>query len=200
MKVPPSRGLVVIAVLLGLGGLVLYWALSGDSSPAPERLARHTSEGVSRRAPPEPGLQPTQPSANAPNRDLEGLARGSEPREPEVTSAVAPPQRDHDVDETGHPHPITAKHRRIFEENNRIGAMDGAMDQGDFAALRRMNADYRRDYPEDDHDLQQGYDLIADCLEARTPHAVTAARAFWQEHRASALRRYVRRHCLEERP
>jgi len=198
VKRPPisGRGLIV-AVLLGLGGLVLYWAFSGGSAPAPERLARHATEVVSRRAPPEPRLPPTQPSANAPNRELEGLARDSETS---VTSAVAAPSIEHDMDETGHPHPITAKHRRIFEENNRIGTMDGAMDQGDFAALRRMNAEYRRDYPDDAHDLQQGYDLIADCLEERTPEVVAAARDFWQKHRASALRRYVRRHCFENDP
>lgn len=197
MKRPLSSGRgLLVAVLLGLGGLVLYWAFAGGTARVPERVTRRSTEGVSRRAPPEPGLQPTQPSANAPKRELEGLARD----EPEVTSAVAAAPSEHDLDETGHPHPITEKHRRIFEENNRIGAMSGAMDQGDFAALRRMNADYRRDYPEDDNDLQEGYDLIADCLEERTPRAIEAARGFWQTHRASALRRYVRRHCLEERP
>jgi hypothetical protein len=113
---------------------------------------------------------------------------------------VAARSPEHDLDETGHPHPITPQHRRIFEENNRLGAMSGAMDQGDFAALRRMNAQYREDYPEDDHDLQEGYDLIADCLEERTPQAIEAARRFWHTHKASMLRRHVRRHCLEDRP
>jgi hypothetical protein len=100
-------------------------------------------------------------------------------------------------DTSGHPHPITPAHRRIFEENNRVGALNGAMDRGDFEALRRMNAAYRRDYPEDAHELQEGYDLIADCLERRTARVVDAARRFWQTARASTLRRHVRRHCLE---
>jgi hypothetical protein len=116
-----------------------------------------------------------------------------ERREAELgTEREAPPS------EGDRPHPITPEHRRIFEENNRIGALNGAMDRGDFAALRRMNAAYRRDYPEDAHVLQRGYDLIADCLEQRTPDAVDAARRFWELQRASTLRRYVRRHCLEE--
>jgi hypothetical protein len=195
VKRSASHGrLVIVALLLGLGGLGLYWAFSGRSA-APEPIARRANNDVSRRAPPGPRLPPTQPSDNAPNRDLEGLARGTEPA---LNSAVARASA-HEPDESGHPHPITPEHRRIFEENNRLGAMDGAMDQGDFAALRRMNASYRRDYPEDDHDLQEGYELIADCLEERTPRAIAAARRFWQTHRASTLRRHVRRHCLEER-
>jgi hypothetical protein len=96
------------------------------------------------------------------------------------------------------PHPITPEHQRIFEENNRVGAMNGAMERADVEALKRLNAAYRRDYPEDDHALQEGYELIADCLERRTPEVVAAARRFWSTRRASALRRYVRRHCLEE--
>jgi hypothetical protein len=97
----------------------------------------------------------------------------------------------------GHPHPITPEHERIFEENSRIGALNGAMDQGNFAALRRLNAQYRRDYPEDAHVLHDGYDLVADCLERRSSRTHAAARRFWQEQRASSLRRYVRRYCLE---
>jgi hypothetical protein len=195
VKRAASHGrVVIVALLLGLGGLGLYWAFSGRSA-APELSARRAENGVSRRAPPGPRLPPTQPSVNAPTRDLEGLARGTEPA---LNSAVARAS-DHEPDETEHPHPITPQHRRIFEENNRLGAMDGAMDQGDFAALRRMNASYRRDYPEDDHDVQEGYELIADCLEERTPQTIAAARRFWQTHRASTLRRHVRRHCLEER-
>ena len=95
------------------------------------------------------------------------------------------------------PHAITPQHQRIFEENTRIASMNYAMDTGDFATLRRLNSERRKDYPEDADVLKEGYDLIADCLEQRTPRAVSAARRFWQAERASSLRRYVRRHCLE---
>lgn len=197
MKRAPNGGRIsAIAALLGLGGLGLYWAFADGAAPAPERPSRGSDDSVSRRAPPEPRLRSTQPSANAPNRELEGLARGDEPA---VASAVAARSAEHALEEPRHPHPITAQHRRIFEENNRLGALSGAMDQGDFAALRRMNAEYREAYPEDDHDLQEAYDLIADCLEQRSSKAIEAARHFWQTHRASTLRRHVRRHCLEER-
>jgi hypothetical protein len=200
LKLSPSNGrTAIVAGLLGLGGLCLYWLFAGGSAPVQELLTRRATDPVSRRAPPEPRLTPTQPSTNAPIRELEGLSRLIEPAPSGVTAAVAAPSAEQDLDEGRRPHPITPQHRRIFEENNRLGAMNGAMDQGDSSALRRMNAQYRRDYPEDDHDLQEGYDLIADCLEERTPRAIEAARSFWQTHKASMLRRHVRRHCLEER-
>jgi hypothetical protein len=100
----------------------------------------------------------------------------------------------------GHPHPITEAHQRIFRENNLVGALNGAMDVGDHVALRRMNEEYRREYPEDGHVLQQGYDLIADCLERPDDEAVRdRAERFWRNRRASSLRRHVRRHCLSGR-
>ena len=131
------------------------------------------------------------------------LARAAPPQalvaEPSsVATSAADPLRD--APEPERPHPITAAHLRIFEENNRIAALNGAMDVEDFEALRRLNADYRRAYPEDEQLLQEGYDLIADCLERRTPSVVAAAERFWREKRSSSLRRYVRRHCLSATP
>jgi hypothetical protein len=180
------RGTLAVAALLVLAAA---WSLSGRSTPAPESLTRRESSGVSRRAPPEPTRAPTRP-VRVPPRELEGLERGETPA---TTRAELGP------DGTGHPHPITPEHRRIFAENSTLGALSGAMDQGDYVALRRMNASYRQEYPEDEHDVQQGYELIADCLEERTPQRIAAARSFWQTHRASMLRRHIRRHCLEGR-
>lgn len=111
-----------------------------------------------------------------------------------ATRDPTPPE----ADEARHPHPISAEHRRIFAENDRVAALNAALDRGDFTTLRRLNQSYREAYPEDDHVLQEGYDVIADCLEQRTPERVDAARRFWREHRSSSLRRYVRRHCLED--
>jgi hypothetical protein len=110
-----------------------------------------------------------------------------------LTHEPAPPG----AGEARQPHPISAEHRRIFAENERVAALNAALDRGDFTALRRLNQSYREAYPEDDHVLQKGYDVIADCLERRTPERVDAARRFWREHKSSSLRRYVRRHCLE---
>lgn len=123
------------------------------------------------------------------------------PSVPTRTLSPAPdharePARSAD-DDTRKPHPISAEHRRIFAENDRVAALNAAMDRGDFTTLRQLNERYREAYPEDDHVLQHGYDVIADCLEQRTEARVDAARRFWREHRSSSLRRYVRRHCLE---
>jgi hypothetical protein len=190
-----GRGSAIsFAALLALG---TYWSLAGRSTAAPESLTRRESSGVSRRAPPDPRLPPAQASAS--ERELEGLGRGAARALPEVGSALPAHSAERAVDGSGQPHPLTVRHRRIFEENNAIGALSGAMDQGDVAALRRLNARYRQQYPEDEHDLQEGYELIAACLEDRTPQVIEAARSFWQVHRASQLRRHVRRHCLEER-
>ena len=93
------------------------------------------------------------------------------------------------------PHPIDATRLRIYRENNLIGAMNQAMDLGRALELRELNAQYREDYPEDEHNLQRAYDLIADCQEELTDERQAAAREFWKKHRSSQLRRFVRRHC-----
>lgn len=95
------------------------------------------------------------------------------------------------------PHPITPAHVRIFRENNLIGRLNSAMDLGDFGELRRLNQQYRSQYPEDAHELQEPYALIADCQEQRSAPARERAQRYWSEHRSSTLRRYLRRYCLE---
>jgi hypothetical protein len=78
-----------------------------------------------------------------------------------------------------------------------LGALNSAMDQGDVAELRRLNREYRQQYPEDSHLMQDGYDLIADCMERRTAANRIAAERFYDTQIASMLRRYVRIHCLQ---
>jgi hypothetical protein len=96
-----------------------------------------------------------------------------------------------------HPHPITPAHQRIYRENNLIHALNGAMDLNDPAGMRRLIERYRQDYPEDANELQEGYALIADCLEQPNAATVERARHYYASETASTLRRYVRRHCLE---
>ena len=136
------------------------------------------------------------------------------PQQPELISALAAPSRvDPAVlsvdeiplmqagaeDSAAHgprrPHPITETRLRIYRENNLIGAMNQAMDLGRFHTLRELNSQYREDYPEDEHGLQQAYDLIADCQQELTDERQAHAREFWTKHRSSQLRRFVRRHC-----
>jgi hypothetical protein len=95
------------------------------------------------------------------------------------------------------PHPLTPQHQRIFRENNLIGNLNGAMDVKDAAGLRRLLAQYRDEYPEDAHVLQDGYALVADCLERPGPETRAVAQRYYDEQLDSGLRRYIRRHCLE---
>ena len=95
------------------------------------------------------------------------------------------------------PHPITPLHQRIFRENGLIGDLNGAMDVKDAAGMRRLLKQYREEYPEDAHVLQDGYELIADCLEQPTAATRAAAQHYYDEQLDSGLRRYIRRHCLE---
>jgi hypothetical protein len=76
--------------------------------------------------------------------------------------------------------------------------MAGAMNVGDYLGLRALIEEYRGDYPEDTHRLQEGYSIIADCLERLTPERQATAREYWQTKRGSLVRRFIRRHCLEK--
>jgi hypothetical protein len=95
------------------------------------------------------------------------------------------------------PHAITPQHERIFRENNLIGNLNGAMDVKDAAGLRALLKQYRDEYPEDAHVLQEGYELIANCLERPGAETRAVAQRYYDEQRDSGLRRYIRRHCLE---
>lgn len=95
------------------------------------------------------------------------------------------------------PHPLTAQHARIFRENNIIGNLNGAMDVKDAAGMRRLLAQYRDEFPEDGHVLQDGYQLIADCLEHPSAELRAKAQRYYDEELDSGVRRYIRRHCLE---
>jgi hypothetical protein len=70
------------------------------------------------------------------------------------------------------------------------------MDVKDGPGVRRLADQYRREYPEDPNQLQQGYDIIADCLEHPGPEASPAGQRYYDVERGSILRRFVARHCL----
>jgi hypothetical protein len=94
-----------------------------------------------------------------------------------------------------HPHPITPSHTRIYRENQLISRLNGALDARDGARLRGLLETYRAEYPEDPHALQEGYEIIADCLEHPSPASAAVARTYYATETASTLRRYVRRLC-----
>jgi hypothetical protein len=109
------------------------------------------------------------------------------------------PPHDEDPRPPGyaHPHPITPKHRRIYAENGLIESLNGAMDVKDAAGLRRLLEKYRRDYPEDEWELQGGYAAVADCLDHPGAAARAAAKSWIETHNGSPLKRFVNRHCFE---
>lgn len=95
------------------------------------------------------------------------------------------------------PHPITPQHERIYRENRLVGDLNGAMDVKDVPGMRALLKQYRDEYPEDANVLQDGYAIIADCLEHPTAETRAAAQRYYDAELASSLRRYIRRHCLE---
>jgi hypothetical protein len=118
--------------------------------------------------------------------------------EPEDTLLINPADPNAPRPDGGplHPHPITPQHERIFRENQLIGALYGAMDVKDGPGVRKLADQYRQEYPEDPNQLQQGYDIIADCLEHPGPGASAAGQRYYDVERGSILRRFVARHCL----
>jgi hypothetical protein len=141
------------------------------------------------------------------------VARASEPRLAVISAAPLPATTPADFTPDGVPirpagsavadprgmvpHPLTPQHQRIFRENNLIGNLNGALDVKDAAGLRRLLLQYRDEYPEDAHVLQDGYELIASCLENPTPATRAVAQRYYDEQLDSGVRRYIRRYCLE---
>jgi hypothetical protein len=99
-----------------------------------------------------------------------------------------------------HPHPITPQHKRIFRENAILYQLNEAMDGNEAPRLRGLLKQYTDEYPDDPHDMQKGYALIADCIEHPSEDTRAAARRYYAEEIASTLRRFVMRHCLEDAP
>ena len=150
-------------------------------------------------APPQ-GSPPPQPSRSAPptTPSLPWPPAPQAPREEAITSdgiPIAPPRGE--VTGPVHPHPITPQHQRIYAENRLVGALDGAMEVKDATGMRRLLDQYRREYPEDDNDLQDGYAVIADCLDHPGSASRGAAEHWLDAHNGSTLKRFVNRHCLD---
>jgi pyruvate/2-oxoglutarate dehydrogenase complex dihydrolipoamide acyltransferase (E2) component len=95
-------------------------------------------------------------------------------------------------------HPLTPRHARIYRENNLIGAMEGAMDVRDGRGLRYLLQQYRSEFPEDPNQLQEGYGIIANCLEHPGPETTAAGQQYFDRERGSTLRKFVARYCMGE--
>lgn len=161
-------------------GLLTWWSLRPSAVP-PELPG---PEVAAKPGEPAPAPAPVEPPVTNANFSEDGVP--------------IRPAGSVEVDAEGMlPHPITPQHRRIFHENDLIGALNAAMDQKDVAELRIQLKQYRDEYPEDAHVLADGYQIIADCLEHPGPATRAVAQRYYDEELDSGLRRYIRRHCLE---
>jgi len=168
-----------MAALLA-AGVLAWWTLRPAAAPADL---------------PGPGLAVREPEAAAPSPQPQAETAP-------VTYYKGQPVRPAGSGDVEHaegmlPHGITPTHERIYRENSLIANLNGAMDVKDVAGLRELLATYRDEYPEDEHVLADGYELIANCLERPGPETRAVAQRYYDEQRDSGLRRYIRRHCLE---
>ena len=113
-------------------------------------------------------------------------------------SAAPAPQKVESEDV--HPHPFTPEREALQQELRLVGALQDALDLQDVPALRSLVERYRAHVPGDENKLAEGYARLADCLdsEVQDPGAARdAAATYYENERASTLRRYIRRYCLE---
>lgn len=180
------------AILLLILAAVAVWSLFRTESAPPPYL-----EEPRAAAPPPRALRVGPPArAEAPAaRPLEHTQEHTDDDKP----YMPPGPNDPHPKTYAHPHPITPEHQRIFRENALLFQLNEAMDGKEVARLRRYLQEYRHEYPEDPHEMQSGYELIADCLEHPGDRTRAAAQKYFNEETASTLRRFVLRHCLTPR-
>lgn len=179
-----------LAALLACGVLLTRTAESVDGKAA---------RGVPKAAEPaataqsEVALIGRRPIAPAPS----STAATSKSNAPKLLASHLDVAAVADEQAPGRPsHPVTSDRQRIYRENNLNAALMGAMNVRDHQGLRALIEEYRLDYPEDTHRLQEGYSLVADCLEKLTPERQAKARDYWKAKRGSPVRRFIREHCL----
>lgn len=181
----PRRWLFVVAgaaVVALVAWLVLRGRTEEAASAPAEQPAAPEADG--RRLPPVPR---TPPAPESKPYNEEAHATDGVP--------IAPPRGE--VVGQAHPHPITPQHERIYAENRLVGGIEGAMEVKDAKGMRRLLEQYRREYPEDDQELQDGYGVIADCIEHPGAGPRAAAERWLDAHNGSTAKRFVLRYCIE---
>lgn len=182
---------VALLVVVALGAWLIL--RRGDRPSAPVAADEPTQAGKA----PRPALPPpARPRAKQETPDAR------KPRPLEYASdgvPYMPPGPDDPHPNTfAHPHPITPEHKRIFRENALLYQLNEAMDGRELSRLRGHLKEYREEYPDDPHDMQRGYALIADCIEHPEDKTIrAAAQRYFDQEIASTLRRFVLRHCLQ---
>jgi hypothetical protein len=181
------RLIVALGALAGLG----VWLLLRSDEPVTQPAVEEAAQPEVAAPPSPPSPRPQAPAPVAPRPAL------PEYETSDGIPIMPPGPNDPRPEGPVHPHPITEQHKRLYTENRMIAELNGAVDVRDGPGLRKLLAEYRAQYPEDDHDVQEGYEAIANCLEHPGEESRAAARRFGEEHRGSTTRRFVNRICLE---
>jgi hypothetical protein len=163
---------LVAAVVLGLGALWLGFARS-DAAPADAPISNDVTPQSD-----DSGADPTATTA--------GIAPSRTPSSA-VPAASGAEQRER--------HPLTDEHVRIQNDNQMLGALNDATDIKNVARLRQLVEAWNRAHHEDPEKFGEAYTVIADCLEFPGEASRAKGQRFYDENRASTLRRYIRRHC-----
>ena len=77
-----------------------------------------------------------------------------------------------------------------------LGALNDATDVKDPARLRQLVEAWKEKHHDDPEKYAEAYTVIADCLEFPGDESRAKAKRFYDENRASTLRRHIRRHCF----
>ncbi|WP_437665105.1 hypothetical protein [Sorangium sp. So ce1182] len=185
VKPPRSRWLVAAPLLLGAALCLVSRSREPDGRRPPASRQEASPEEAPRQAPRGAPAEPPAPAGSA------------EPAAAVDDLPVAGPGPDDRHDGPAHPHPITPRHLEIQHENGLIALLHDAMSARNGARMRELVHEYRRAHPGDPSQLADGYEVIAACLEMPGEESRAAAAGYYAERRASTVRRFVRRICLE---
>jgi hypothetical protein len=180
---------VVLALALGVLVIAVAW-LASARRPARHGLPSVDDDTASMATPAPTATPPLARDAKRPAPPPEHVA---------ADGIGFMPPHDGDPRPPGplHPHPISAQHQRIFAENRIAFALDDATDAKDVAVMKDLLAQYRRDFPEDQWQLQSGYAVIIDCLEHPGAESRRAAERWLDQNNGSTVKRSVLRNCIE---
>lgn len=190
-----QRLFLLTSTLLVCLAAIWYFARGGGDPPA-------APAPVAQDEPDEPAPAPVAaPPPVAPRRAPQPARPPAPDPEEVITSDGLPIMPAHgEAIGPSHPHPITPQHQRLFGENRLVGSIEGAMEIKDTAGMRRLLQQYRREYPEDDQEVQDGYAVIADCIDHPGASTRAAAERWIDSHNGSSVKRFVLRHCIEPLP
>lgn len=144
---------------------------------------------------PYPEVAPREPAIAAPNAKSKVAPRAARVVRPASTVSAVPAREQREALES--PHPLDGERAVLQRELQLIGALNDALDLRDVRRMRELIESYRALDPDDVNAMQEGYERLADCLEFPGEGAREEAKIYYDAQRASTLRRFVRRVCLE---